>query len=67
MNGNFKTSSDWIRYHMAEGFTVGNGKCRKCSETWLASIANATKRQRLQCPRCGNTSASFVPFLKVPQ
>lgn len=66
MNGIFSRSDDAIRYHLNEGFSVGDARCKGCAYVWQVIVHTDTCRTRLQCPKCANVGNWFTGFIKVP-
>ncbi len=67
MNGQFSTREDAIRYHLAEGFRVGDSRCRSCFAVWTVFIHSDTTATKLQCPKCGHVGNWFTATTKLPK
>jgi hypothetical protein len=53
-----------MAYYRAEGFVVGQAKCRACKHTWnavLESFDPCTFAANLHCPECHFNFGNFWP------
>lgn len=48
-----------LTYYKAEGFRVGESRCKRCGYEWIAVIHPDVVPYRLECPKCKTTFNLF--------